>query len=97
MSDTENSIEAIEARLKAATPGPWVWEGESAEPWPQSENSLVTGYVPDGEKYPESILDGWGHDASGISIQKDADGELIANAPTDIAYLLAELKKRDAK
>ena len=85
---TNERIEAIRTRLQAATPGPWEWEGESKEDWPQSDNSLVTAYVPEGEKWREPLVSGWGYDASGISVHKDADGELIANAPTDIAYLL---------
>jgi len=86
----------IEARANAATPGPWAWEGESGDSWPQSDNSLVTAYVPDGREWPESILSGWGYDASGISVEKDADGEFIAHARTDIPALLAMVREQRA-
>lgn len=78
-------IEDIKKRLAGASQGPW---GED------------DGFVSCGIGY------GWqsapvqyekGEDSDGLIINgcSDADGELIANAPSDLTYLLSELERRD--
>lgn len=85
-------LEEIRARLKAATPGPWEWDGrvwgydkEQEAPWLNDREG-------------NRIL--WGE----INAHK-RDAELISHAPSDLAYLLSllessekearELKKRN--
>jgi len=79
-------IEEIKARLNAATPGPWkARRGGDFQNITLHRGSLWI-----------DVVDG--------SAQKPPRGEwidspdidLIEAAPTDVAYLLAELRKRDA-
>lgn len=81
---TPADIAAIEARLAAATPGPWEWDGD-AEPWQRhrlwAPKSCAEVIVPG--------FDGEGVEAMAAS---DADAALIANTPTDLAALLAEVR-----
>lgn len=78
-------LDEIEARLKAATPGPWghddghvLVKGDCGF---QSTPSQYHWECPeDGYNIPEPM-------------DADNDCEFIANAPTDIAYLIARVKK----
>lgn len=72
-----------EAGAKAATPGPWYWEPPSGKDWTHGEESLRTS----GRKmrdaagreleWDDSVLMGWGYDASGIDGEQ-ADRDHIA-------------------
>lgn len=68
-------IEEIEARLEAATPGPW--EFSLGRDWEITANGGSLDYV-------ASVSD--------HGDQSDHDAVFIANAPEDIAYLLAALR-----
>ena len=80
MSAPDPRLGEIEARLSAATPGPWVIDSiESGEHGVFAEEhhrlgcgtSQVAGFM------------------------TKANAELLVNAPADVAYLLTELQKRD--
>jgi len=71
-------LDEIEDRLYAITTGPW----EHQPYGDQNQNGDYCGGY---------ILDGHGEYL--ISEVSDRDGPFIANAPTDVAYLLAELRK----
>jgi hypothetical protein len=91
-------VDEIEARLNAATPGPWQWSPEE-DTWGDCGPNLETverGQVySDGSQGAEAqVIGSWGHDANGISVA-DGDAEFIAHSPTDVAFLLTELRKRD--
>lgn len=72
-------IQEIKARLEAATPGPWWWEDDIL----CANEPYVVVVKPwfDDDKY-ENTVHVFKHDA-----------EFIANAPTDIRYLLDEVKR----
>jgi len=86
MSQNEElDLHAIEQRLLRATPGPWRFYRKSDLPL----------RVDDGQGYDKKgshliSLDWPNNDAI---IFKDADGEFIANAPTDIAALIEEVRR----
>ncbi|GIP55928.1 hypothetical protein [Paenibacillus vini] len=72
-------IQEIRERLEAASPGPWTIY----------EYSDYRGY--EVHKYPigyKSAITGWGK-----VLQTKEDASLIANAPTDISYLLSEVER----
>jgi len=75
----------IEARLAAATPGPWrpVLANNSDSHW---------GVAVEGRDFPSIAYAHAQYDGYGNGSTK-ADADLIANAPTDLAYLLAENKR----
>ena len=77
------SAEHIRARLAAATPGPW----DSVQDTYRSVPMHRIGSESTGSDVAQVVLFG-GHDA--------ADAEFIANAPTDIAKLLAALDAVEA-
>lgn len=75
-------LDAIKARLAAATPGPFD----------------VVVYPDTNEHYSHIVVDLDGYDDQGFrrceSVEFTAtDAELIANAPTDIAALIAEVER----
>ena len=71
-------LDEIAARLAAATPGPWVDGGRGCvETVPEFDLDRF-------DIMPETI--------ARCELQYE-DAALIANAPADIAWLLAELKK----
>jgi hypothetical protein len=70
-------LDEIQARLDAATPGPWKLFGTLAQ-W-ESEEDLSFG--PDDAPEVGTVSEGLG------------DADFIANAPADVSYLLAELRK----
>ena len=75
------STAAIEARLKAATPGPWQYFSGNNGVYSDGGKKFICGRVGFMSK-----------------IQRHGDesnGQFIANAPTDIAFLLAEVKRKD--
>jgi hypothetical protein len=76
-------IDEIKARLAAATPAPWSWEaGDSVIEGPRG-GALV--YV--AEYANLNTVQAQGEDFS------SADATLIANAPADIAFLLAKIEE----
>lgn len=85
---TDDDLNAIRARVEAATPGEWrvEWDGEyDQELFPceisarESRSSTAFEKVCDVEELSE------------------ADADLIANAPTDLRALLAEVKRLRAE
>lgn len=72
---------AIKARLAAATPGPW------RSPW-ESDDEYATFTGPDGAQ----VVDVTYYDGSRIVVS-EANAALIANAPTDLAALVAEVER----
>ena len=122
MTAPDPRLDEIQARLDAATPGPWGWFGntdtkniylatpdrgrqfimtfrrwgmQGAQPW--FNTGMMMAPASDRPRYEvapaaESRDDPrvYRADVSGI---KHPDAEFIANAPTDVSYLLAELRK----
>jgi multidrug efflux pump subunit AcrA (membrane-fusion protein) len=85
---TPTRIAAIRARLEAATPGPWEWTGNALD---QSENpyqEVISTEVSCGAYCLGGM---W---APGID---EDDKALIANAPADLADLLAALDAAQAE
>jgi len=96
----------IRERLERATPGPWVWGDwtirdkdrkaqKRQEPyWTLVEpGNMNLSRGPIGRKDIDitNIASGCGYDESDINI-KPADADFIANAPTDIAKLIAAVE-----
>ncbi len=83
MTDTNPPADrtaAIRVRLDAATPGPWTRLGRnSCKP---DEDDWFLGHEIEGPP-----------DASRGQFERVADAELVANAPTDLAYLLARVEE----
>ena len=88
MTAVDPRVGEIENRLKAATPGPW--------------KANKDGTI-DGTDYAEVICRGqvdcmsycYGGSSTIEGDNLAADAEFIAHSPSDVAYLLAELRKRD--
>lgn len=76
----------IRARLDAATRGPW--EVDINEPFSQDIVGIVgpSGYV--------LLLEDQEETECPVT---EADADLIANAPSDLAYLLSECDRKDAE
>lgn len=78
--------EEIRARLAVATPGPWRLAEDSKHLAPR----VIFGHHPCAFRgnltQVATVETGW---------NPDGDGEFIANAPTDIAYLLAKLDEAE--
>ena len=88
-------LEAIEARLEAATPGPWEERGNDVI---APDIADITGFA-DVEEFKE-IMDCDPLPRVVVSLfaamggeNPDADAALIAHAPTDIAALIAEVRR----
>lgn len=82
-SMTPINLSAIEARLKAATPGPW-----KSEPCSAGGRILVRG--------PEQPLSAR-HEQQFLQVCPEVDAHLVAHAPSDLAALLQlvrELQRR---
>ena len=79
------TIDEIKARLAAATPGPWTYQEDR---WGFSAG--VYG-APNERGYSEMIVGG--DPCEGRIEPDDPNGTLIAHAPADIAYLLAEVAR----
>jgi hypothetical protein len=85
-TETANSVEAIRERWAKATPGPWGFGGSGVATDDGVQPIAVTSF-PNRYEILEDIR------------RTRANGEAIANAPTDIAFLLGrltELETRDA-
>ena len=108
----KNRIAAIRARLDAATPGPWSRETNVPSagtcyfesPNYIEEHGGVWRFGPIVEQGDESAhgddprcYSAWdGFDRDGFGAQRAADGELVANAPANIAWLLAQIDRLQA-
>lgn len=81
---SEPTVEAIRDRLAKATPGPWYVESVGDRDWVDGlQHSCMIPDVVRWKGYSNSL--DFGEDR--------ATAEFIANAPTDIAYLLDLVKR----
>lgn len=83
-----SALDPIRARLAAATPGPWFWD-EKYDPDKDGDSGLALTNN-DGVE----IVGAYNHHCCAYRDDptvKDEDAPLIANAPTDMAHLLAAL------
>jgi hypothetical protein len=91
MTATPERLDAITARLDAATPGPWEAYDANEGEWPPRPMWCVANDAfhnpPEDEDAPWLAVE--------VHTGVKRDAEFIANAPADIAYLLTELQKRD--
>jgi hypothetical protein len=97
-----NRIEEIEARLNAATPGPWTVEYETDCCGEPEYPYAIVGPSNDGVKRSPHkpgtpFYDTWHNKASEIAELNIADADFIAHSPEDIAYLLSALKTAQAE
>lgn len=83
MSELTDHLDAIQARVDGATPGPWHLDREL----PGDVPSLVAYAHNDGVTIATYVAD---------MIEEEADAEFIANAPTDIQDLLDLARKQQA-
>lgn len=81
---TREQLEAIQARVDAATEGPWVWLGEA---------ELASPTIPD----PEDEDDYQYITNEDGQIDSSDDADLIEHAPDDLADLLAEVERLRAR
>ena len=97
---TDEQLAEIEERLRAATPGPW-------QAMRQGNQYIETDYLPTAKVVGASVVTGlkrpWNphayisfgmrattHEEARFT---DADADFIAHAPTDIAALIAEVRR----
>jgi len=88
MSETTERLDAITARLDAATPGPWF----------QHQDWIDMG-VPDASHTISSDPKPYGKFIASVGLQYDVkhgNANLVAHAPEDVAYLLALARKQAA-
>lgn len=76
-------VDAIGARLAAATPGPWIYEN----------GSVIHGVDADDTHYVTDQTGAADDDPPIGSFMFRADAELAAHAPEDLKYLLAERER----
>jgi len=94
MSGDVLDVDAIQARIDAATEGPWCFYGDDL--WRGTAEALAAYDAnpnPDEDLWP--YADGNGHLFHGDPV-RPADAEFIAHARTDVPALLAALAERDA-
>lgn len=89
---TPAALAAIEKRVAAATPGPWRWS--EPQDW-AAERAFY------GDGNGNVLICDFGtvtgvYDTAGTA-PSDADAALIANAPTDLAALLAHIRTMEAE
>lgn len=81
-------LDEIRKRLEAAPPWPWTWRGKS--------DSLHQPPAPPHENYPfgaRILQPTYEYDAGAGIEMSESVANLIAHAPQDIAYLLAEVER----
>jgi len=83
----EAAIVRLEELKEESTPGPWVWQAPSGEPWPFADESLMGG-----KNATVQVLAGWGYDACGID-GNEADRQLIVILQATIDPILAILNR----
>jgi hypothetical protein len=95
-SNQEPDLAAIEARLAASTPGPWAYEGV---PYNRYDDPCIYSEAVKNENNEGVYIASTVYDMqSGTQEHNiDADTIFIANAPTDIAALLARARQQDAR
>ena len=82
---TKEQLDAIRARLDAATPGPW-----------RLESPFPAIYIAAGERdYIAELMGPW--DDARWEQRWKVDAELIAHAPTDLRALLDEVEALQAE
>lgn len=125
------NLDAIKARIAAATPGPWTWGEVSeylvarAERWNGNEFEEAVFQVAPETEWEDVVDDGWDYahvsnhgDGPALTAGgqvviaapsehccphmtdlagSDADKALVANAPTDLAALVAEVERLRAR
>lgn len=84
-TDRMPDLDAIEARVKAATPRPWVHEPSQPE---LQHAAQVFGPIGDGD----AICDFWGSNP-----RADADAAFIAHAREDVPALIARVRDLEAR
>jgi len=78
---SELDLDAIEARAKAATPGPWEYDGCSVTDWGVTASHTITmEWMPNGR-------------GDGTNERESPDGQFIAHAREDVPALIAELRR----
>lgn len=89
---TDEELAAIQDRLTKATPGPWVHG--------QNGGYVILGYKPEKKRIDGygaddhvCVLDDGDHHQYRSEDEQLANAAFIANAPTDIARLLAEVER----
>jgi len=95
---TDEELQAIRARVEAATPGPWKVEGRhpSYSPDRFQVDGIVTAYDdPERADFPRPIQ--IVETDSGCYPPYLADAEFIAQARTDVPALLAEVERLRAE
>lgn len=108
MTAPDPRLGEIEARLAAATPGPWVAHDLSDAVyspddktgwwwvWQESKLPYYGAVMEPTDRSPNDGSIGVAAiEDNHTGVQEKADAEFIANAPADVAYLLAELRKRN--
>jgi len=81
-----------EAVAQMAMQGVWYWEPESDDKWPSEDQSLMCHSDPDAE-FDDSVLAGWGYDASGIEGRSEDRAHIVRWQP---ARVLAECAAKRA-
>ena len=79
-----NREQQIADRLAKATPGPWEWQTVT-------EAQKLTEHTLTALNGPGVLCRYWDNEPKAL-----ADAALIANAPSDLAYLLARVAKMEA-
>ena len=84
-------IDAIKARLAAATPGPWeiLRDGETTSIAMRTTTHVYPVVKAACADYPGR----WSSNESAELWIEDADAALISNAPDDLAFLLSEIER----
>jgi hypothetical protein len=100
MTDAEMArLDEIESRLRAATPAPWVWRDDTQLVNPNLYQEFMVS-VNDGPAYwakrdKATVLEAcWCNEGTADLAASGADRQLVVNAPTDIAWLIAQLRKK---
>lgn len=91
MSDLTDRLDAIRARLDAATPGPWRWDEDYGSKG--DEGLALTNDV------GAEIVGAYNHHCCSFRDDptvEDNDAEFIAAAPADVAFLLDLARKQGA-
>ena len=100
MTDEEQTrLAEIEARLTATTPAPWEWrlDTELVNPnlYLEFESSKDDGPAYWQKMHEATVLAAlWCNDSTADLEMSDANRQFVANAPTDIAWLIEQLRKK---
>lgn len=87
---TDDRTAAIRARLAAATPAPWYWQGGETCGTTYVDHELVT--------QSDIVLYAAPFDEGGADIDgSPSDLELVANAPADLAWCLDRIAELEAQ